>query len=97
MKKRLSKASSVLLHPPSPPVPRPTLSGTIFGAGGIIFALLGLFFLPLVMGIIAVWCGVRAWRLHANKVGTTAIVLGLLMTIFAVVRIIAGFKELGFL
>lgn len=86
-----------LHHPPSPPAPRPKLSGTVFGAGGIIFALLGLFFLPLVMGIIAVWCGVRAWRLHANKVGTTAIVLGLLMTIFAVVGIIAKFRELGFL
>ncbi len=97
MKKKQKKETPLLSHPPSPPALRPKLSGTILGAGGIIFALLGLFFLPLVMGIIAVWCGVRAWRLHANKVGTTAIVLGLLMTIFAVVRIIAGFKELGFL
>ena len=86
-----------LHHPPVPPAPRPKLSGMIFGVGGIIFALLGLFFLPLIMGIIAVWCGVRAWRLHANKVGSVSIALGLLMTILAAVRIIAGFKEMGVL
>ncbi|MDO8642668.1 MAG: hypothetical protein Q7R76_03725 [Candidatus Woesearchaeota archaeon] len=95
MPKQKKKTARELLHPPFPPSPRPKLAGTIYGIGGIIIALLGMFFLPLIMGIVAVWCGVKAWRLHTNKVGTVAILLGLLMAVLGSIRIIASFTELG--
>ncbi len=96
-KKPAKKKKVSYTKPPKPPKPQAKIMGRVYGVLGIVSAAVCLLFFPLLFGILAVFLGVKAWRLGSHKLGPTAIVLGLFMTILGAAQLISVLTSTGVL